>query len=271
MLPGSALTVSLARERSLPVHPALAPLFGSPADGVIPGLIRGHTVACSGSAAMSCALALAVAPTQAGSWAGVVGIPHIGVAAAQHLGVVLERTMFIDVPFIDVPGSSGVRAQHATASSQQQVANARTDLTRADITSALSALVDGVDMVIMARRLVTSLPAVVIRRLQARAQSRGAVLLIVGDPGAVSVDLRLTTRSEHWHGIGIGHGHLQRRFVALELDGRRCGRPRRHSMWLPGDNGGLAETSTADRQIIGTETSTDVADTGVVVPLRRTG
>lgn len=278
MLPGSVVTVSLARERSLPVHPALAPVFGSPADGALPGLMRGHTVACLGSAAMSCALALAVAPTQAGSWAGVVGIPHIGIAAARHLGVVLERTMFIDVPFIDVPGSTGVRARHTATSPSQQGANSR-----ADVTSALSALVDGVDMVIMARRLVTSLSATVIRRLQARAQSRGTVLLVVGDPGSVSVDLRLTARSEHWHGIGVGHGHLQRRSVALELDGRRCGRPRRHLLWLPGDDGGLVAmspgattgtstvTSTADRQVTGTATGSDAADTGVVVPLRRTG
>lgn len=257
-------TVSLARERSLPVHPALAPIFSTSADptGAIPGLIRGHTVACVGSAAMSCALALAVAPTQAGSWAGVVGVPHLGIAAAQHLGVALERTMFITVP-----ESATAHSSRTTASSEKQASG-----TRADLIGALSALVDGVDMVIMARRLVMSLPSSVVRRLQARSQSRGTVLLIVGDPGSVTVDLRLTARSEHWHGIGAGHGHLQRRFVALELDGRRCGRPRRHSLWLPSTDGGLAEMSTTGADLLDTGIAeTGVAKTGVVMALRRTG
>lgn len=257
-------TVSLARERSLPVHPALAPIFGTSVDsaGAPSGLIRGHTVACVGSAAMSCALALAVAPTQAGSWAGVVGIPHLGIAAAEHLGVALERTMFIAVP-----ESATAHSSRTTASSEKQ-----TSEKRADLIGALSALVDGVDMVIMARLLMTSLPSSVVRRLQARAQSRGTVLLIVGDPGSVTVDLRLTARSEHWHGIGTGHGHLQRRSVALELDGRRCGRPRRHSLWLPSTDGGLAEMSTTGIDLPDTGVpDTGITKTGIVVALRRTG
>ena len=259
MIPGSVLTptVALARERSLPVHPALAPIFGSTVEtpGSMSGLIRGHTVACVGSAAMSCALALAVAPTQTGSWVAIVGIPHIGITAAQHLGVALERTMFVAVP-------EPVTTKTAT----QQTAPQQTS-SRSDLIGALSALVDGVDMIIVSRRLMTSLPSAVVRRLQARSQSRGTVLLIVGDPGSVTVDVRLTARSEHWHGLGNGHGHLQRRLVALELDGRRCGRPRRHSLWLPNDHGSLAETSS-------TSDLTGDADTlhdGVVVALRRTG
>ena len=264
MIPGSVLTptVALARERSLPVHPALAPIFGSTVEtpGSMSGLIRGHTVACVGSAAMSCALALAVAPTQTGSWVAIVGIPHIGITAAQHLGVALERTMFVAVP-------EPVTTKTAT----QQTAPQQTS-SRSDLIGALSALVDGVDMIIVSRRLMTSLPSAVVRRLQARSQSRGTVLLIVGDPGSVTVDVRLTARSEHWHGLGNGHGHLQRRLVALELDGRRCGRPRRHSLWLPNDHGSLAETSSTS-DLTGRDLTGDV-DTlhdGVVVALRRTG
>ncbi|MGA0877986.1 MAG: hypothetical protein ACO3SP_02595, partial [Ilumatobacteraceae bacterium] len=66
MISGSVMTsaAQLARERTLPVLPALSPLFPEA------GLIRGQTVACVGTAAMSCALALAAAPTQAGSWLG---------------------------------------------------------------------------------------------------------------------------------------------------------------------------------------------------------
>lgn len=226
----------LARERTFPVLAALSPLFPES------GLVRGQTVACVGTAAMSCALALAAAPTQAGSWLGVVGVPQVGVAAARHLGVALERTVFVNLP--------------QTTSSE----------TRSDLIGALSALVDGVDLVIMARRLVTSFSPSVLRRLQARAQSRGAVLLVIGDPGAVPVDLRLSARAQSWQGIGSGHGHLRRRLVALELDGRRCGRPRQHTVWLPGDRGAVSDVAPAERL------DHSVSDSGaVVVPLRRTG
>lgn len=194
-------------------------------------MVRGQTVACVGTAAMSCALALAAAATQTGSWAGVVGVPQVGVVAAQHLGVVLERTVFIALPTTTTSGE------------------------RPDLVGALSALVDGVDVVITARRMIASLSSSVVRRLQVRVQSRGAVLVIIGDPGTTSVDLRVSARAQYWQGIGAGHGHLRRRLVALELDGRRCGRPRRHSVWLPGDDGGLS----------------DASDTSSVVPLRRTG
>ena len=226
------------------------------------GLIRGHTVACTGSAAMSCALALAVAPTQAGSWAAVVGVPQAGIAAAQHLGVALERTMFIAVT-----ESAAARSSGTASSTALPVTKSRASDNRSDLIGALSALVDGVDLVIMSRRLIISLPSSIVRRLQARAQSRGTVLLIVGDPGSVSIDLRLMARSEHWQGIGAGHGHLQRRRVALELDGRRCGRPRRHSLWLPNDHGELADASSS-RDLTSHEVLTD---DGVVVALRQTG
>lgn len=233
----------LARERVLPVDPALAPLFGTASEA---GLVRGQTVACVGTAAVSCALALAVAPTRSGSWAGVVGMPQVGVAAAWHLGVVLERTAFVALP------------------------EAITSETRSDLVGALSALVDGVDLVIMARRLVVSLSPSVMRRLQARAQSRGAVLVVVGEPGAVPVDLRLSARSQSWHGIGSGHGHLHRRMVTLELDGRRCGRPRRRTVWLPGEQGGLSDVAPSEVPDL-VDSASGVGDGAVVVPLRRLG
>jgi hypothetical protein len=219
---------------------------------------------------MSCALALAVAPTQTGSWAAIVGIPHVGITAAQHLGVALERTMFVAVPE-SVTTKTATQQNPAQQTAAQQTAAQQTS-SRSDLIGALSALVDGVDMLIVSRRLMTSLPSAVVRRLQARSQSRGAVLLIVGDPGSVTVDVRLTARSEHWHGLGAGHGHLQRRLVTLELDGRRCGRPRRHSLWLPNDHGGLTETSSAS-DITGRDLTGDTGalHDGVVVALRRTG
>lgn len=222
----------MAHERLLPVHPVLAPLFGvAPGD---PGLVRGHTVVCSGSAAMSCALAVVAAPTQVGSWAGVVGLPSVGVAAAAELGVVLSRTVFV--------------AGASSASS--------------DTAAVISALVDGVEVLVLSRQVVASVSGGVMHKLHTRLQSRGGVLVLVGDPGSVVADVRLATTATMWEGVGAGHGHLQRRRVSIELEARRRGRPTRADVWLPDHHGGL---SMCDERASGTVSS------GNVLPLRRTG
>lgn len=232
----------LARERLLPVHQALAPLFGLASGDPAPlALTRGHTVACVGSAAMSCALAVLVAPTQAGSWAGVVGLPSCGVQAAADLGVSLERTVFVADP------TSGSRA-----SSQQ-----------ADAAAVLSALVDGVDVLLLAHHVVNSLSPSLLRRLQTRVQSRGGILVVVNEKisstSSLSADIRLTATTEQWQGVGSGHGHLQRRRVLLQLDGRRRARTSAHSVWLPDHRGQLSSVETT------------AENAGVVIPLRRVG
>ena len=232
----------LARERLLPVHQALAPLFGLASGDPVPlALTRGHTVACVGSAAMSCALAVLVAPTQAGSWAGVVGLPSCGVQAAADLGVSLERTVFVADP------TSGSRA-----SSQQ-----------ADAAAVLSALVDGVDVLLLAHHVVNSLSPSLLRRLQTRVQSRGGILVVVNEKisstSSLSADIRLTATTEQWQGVGSGHGHLQRRRVLLQLDGRRRARTSAHSVWLPDHRGQLSSVETT------------AENAGVVIPLRRVG
>jgi len=233
---------SLARERLLPVHQALAPLFGLASGDPAPlALTRGHTVACVGSAAMSCALAVLVAPTQAGSWAGVVGLPSCGVQAAADLGVSLERTVFVADP------TSG-----SQASSQQ-----------ADAAAVLSALVDGVDVLLLAHHVVNSLSPSLLRRLQTRVQSRGGILVVVNETNpstsSLSADIRLTATTEQWQGVGSGHGHLQRRRVLLQLDGRRRARTSAHSVWLPDHRGQLSSVETT------------AENAGVVIPLRRVG
>ena len=232
----------LARERLLPVHQALAPLFGLASGDPAPlALTRGHTVVCVGSAAMSCALAVLVAPTQAGSWAGVVGLPSCGVQAAADLGVSLERTVFVADP------TSGSRA-----SSQQ-----------ADAAAVLSALVDGVDVLLLAHHVVNSLSPSLLRRLQTRVQSRGGILVVVNETNSstssLSADIRLTATTEQWQGVGSGHGHLQRRRVLLQLDGRRRARTSAHSVWLPDHRGQLSSVETT------------AENAGVVIPLRRVG
>lgn len=219
-----------AHERLLPVHDALVPLFASSPDSPA-GLVRGQTVVCTGSVAVSCALGLVAGVTQAGSWAAIVGMPSIGVLAAATIGVSLDRTVFVN---------SGSVNQTSTADSG----------TRGDSGAALSALVDGVDLVVVARSVMTSLHSSAVRRLQNRAQSKGSVLVIIGDPPATSVDVRLTARSVQWEGLGDGHGHLRRRLVSVEMEGRRCPRRRVHSVWLPDTSGALARVGhLVDRTI----------------------
>ena len=210
----TASTALLARERSLPVDPVLAPVFVS-------GLVRGQTVVCAGSASVSSALALLVAPTRQGSWAGVIGVPALGVVAAADMGVVLERTVFVDGP-LDAHG---------------------------DPANVLGALVDGVDLVVTSSPFLASLTPSLVRRFTTRLQSRGAVCIVVDDTRALSGDLRVTTRVREWCGIGDGHGHVRARRVTVSVDGRRQARPMRRDVWLPGPSGRLeeiAETASPD-------------------------
>jgi len=223
VIPVSKMPV-FAHERLLPVHDALIPLFASSPDSPA-GLVRGQTVVCTGSVAVSCALGLVAGVTQAGSWAAIVGMPSIGILAAATIGVSLDRTVFVNAGSVDRTNSDRI----GTA-----------DPARGDGGAALSALIDGVDLVVVARSVMATLHSSVVRRLQNRAQSKGSVLVIIGDPPATSVDLRLTARSVQWEGLGDGHGHLRRRLVSVEMEGRRCPRRRVHSVWLPDTSGALA-------------------------------
>jgi len=245
----------MAHERLLPVHPVLAPLFGvAPGD---PGLVRGHTVVCSGSAAMSCALAVMAAPTQVGSWAGVVGLPSVGVSAAAELGVVLSRTVF-------VAGTSSSSTSSSSTSSSTFASS--------DMAAVISALVDGVEVLVLSRQVVASVSGGVMRTLHTRLQSRGGVLVLVGDPGSVSADVRLVATTMMWDGVGAGNGHLQRRRVSIELAARRRGRPTRADVWLPDHRGGLSMCDERSSGTVSPDTvSPDTVSLGNVLPLRRTG
>src|SRR5580693_6151227 len=81
--------------RTLPVPPALAPLF--PAGS----LRRGTTTTVTGlpgHGATTLALALLAAASAAGSWCAAVGLPDPGVVAAAGLGLDLRRVVFVPHP-----------------------------------------------------------------------------------------------------------------------------------------------------------------------------
>lgn len=261
VVPASSMPV-FAHERVLPVPEALKALFSLPGESHESspvGLVRGQTVVCTGSAAMSCALGLAAGATQSGSWAAFVGLPSVGLLAAATIGVSLERAVFLDR--LDRPS----RVDGSTTTTE----NVGADGARGDAGAALSALVDGFDLVVLSRRLLGALSPSLARRLQSRAQSKGSILVVIGEPQSVSTDLRLTARAVHWEGVGDGHGHLRRRLVSIEMDGRRCPRRRDHVVWLPDAVGGLSpadDSSFDDRE---SSRSSIESEGAVVISLRR--
>jgi hypothetical protein len=178
-----ALTTVAASERTLPVDACLV--------GLLPALQRGSTIACGGRAGVSLALAIASAPSREGAWVGVAGLPELGIRAAADMGVALERLVMVtgDPPWVDV----------------------------------LAAMIDGFDVIVIGHQLGQGagrrqLGSGAIRRLQARAQSRGVVMLTVGVP-ALGADLQLTADDDHWVGLGRGHGVATGRRVQVELGG----------------------------------------------------
>ncbi|MCU1392382.1 MAG: hypothetical protein JWM34_810 [Ilumatobacteraceae bacterium] len=205
--------VTFARDRVLPVDPALQPLFPEA------GLTRGSVIGCQGPTAMSVALALVAAASTAGSWMAAVGLPAIGLRAADELGIALDRLVMIAEPARDL--------------GEDPWANV------------VSALIDGFDLVVMRADIRASTA----RRLQARLQVRGAVLVLIGDPGPFSCDLVVTGDRGEWDGLGHGSGRLTRRRLTVTAQGRRLPRERRVDVWLPGVDG---HVETVDPAVIPT-------------------
>jgi len=184
----------------LPIAPSFAPLF---ADG---GLVRGRTVACTGDAALSTALALSASATRLGSWLAVIGVPQLGVGAAIEAGVAIERIVLAQPP----------------RTSREWVAT-------------VAALVEGFDVLIVAPP--TSLSAHDARRLQTRVAARQSVLIMVHLPPPLAphtrlapqvfgADLDVRADTVTWSGIEQGGSHITQRMVHVRVSGRRCASPR---------------------------------------------
>lgn len=220
-LAGAVRPTTLAADRTLPVHEALAPLFA------LGGLARSSTIGVSGSGATSLALAVAAGPSSAGAWVGFVGAERVGWAAAAELGVAAERTLVV------------------------------CDVGHGQWSTATAALIDAVDVVVASPAHQVSLSDA--RRLAARARERGAVLLVVQPrsswPMAFDVDLEVI--AAEWSGVGAGHGRLAARRVTVSAGGRRgAARAREVTMWLPAEMGRPAaigqrhvEVESSDRHL----------------------
>lgn len=227
--------VALAKERVLDVPTALAPLLPQR------GLQRG-TVVATGGAATSLALALAGPATTAGSWAALVGLDRIGLAAAEELGVALERILLVG----PVPTSQWAATVVAVAES--------------------------VDLVLVAPPAAAVAPGVA-RRVAARVREQGSVLVQVGWPSGRWPEravLELHARPLGWYGIGSGHGHLRGRQVELRVSGRHgADRGLRSRFWLPDADGRFAPVEQAPLVAVGRDGAGDQAGAGGGVDVGR--
>jgi hypothetical protein len=204
---------------SLPAHSAARPVV--PALPVMPalapvlpdGLRRGSTVAVSGS--VSLLLAVLAAASADGAWCSLVAMPAISAEAARDVGVELAR-----LPLVPCPGSRWVEV--------------------------VGALLDAMDIVVA--RAPARLADGDIRRLTARARSRGTVLVPFVATGArwPHADVRLDASYGAWSGIGSGYGRLRARQVTVVAEGRgQAARRRTATLWLPTPSGGVEPCDTA--------------------------
>lgn len=208
--------IALARERTLPVTEVIGGLFSER------GLVRGRTIVCRGVAESSMAALLVREAMIEGAWLAAVDVATFGADAAAELGIPLERVVRVDTATTQVAGSPEGRI--------------------AAWNDAVGAAVDGFDLV------VTRVPPTLrtgrggrtpapVRKLVTRIQRRGAVVVVLGDPGALGGDVALTTTGAVWFGLGRGHGHLQRRRIDIEASGRRQPGVRTCSVEIAGSGG----------------------------------
>ncbi len=236
---------ALADLAQTPVTMAGEQLLGlsEPLAAVVPwgGLRRGMGVSVRGTAGLgstSFALALLAEATQQGSWAALVGVPTMGLAAAQEYGVVLERVAVIDRPDPELWAS------------------------------ATGALLGAFDLVVISPQ--HRLRPADQRRILARARERGTVIITVDAEPLGTSDLVFTVVRASWKGLGDGHGHLQSRQVDVRIEGRReASRPRIVRLGLPGTSGSIELIDDLDDQLRPIAAQRTAPKRRVVVPLVR--
>ena len=177
--------VSLSGEKLLTVRHDLASLLPGG------GFRRGSVVEINAPSLLFVCLAEAV---RTGSWAALVGLGSLGLAAAADHGVTLDRVAVVATPPVDLAAT------------------------------VVAALVDALDVVVLGPGIVSR--AADARRLTARVRERGAVVFVHGRwPEAADVRLQVVGRT--YGGLGEGHGHLSAWSVEVEADGRGASARRR--------------------------------------------
>ncbi|AOS65690.1 hypothetical protein [Actinoalloteichus hymeniacidonis] len=194
-------TADFAARRVLPVREQLGALLPWG------GLRRGSTVAVRGSTLLL--FALIAEATAAGSWAAVVGMTGLGVLAAAEAGVAVERLVLVPHP-------------------------------GRDPAAVVAALIDGVDLVVVAD--TPGLRSSEARNLSARARQRGSVLLPMDRAeGWPAPDLEVNCVEQTWRGPGTGEGRLRDCEATVQVTGRgAAARPKTARMLLVEEGDPLA-------------------------------
>lgn len=187
----------------IPTHPAIAPLLPGG------GLQQGSVYSVDSSAMLL--MTLLAAPSAAGSWCAVVGVPEFGIEAAQRFGVDLDRLVLVPQP------------------GDQWLA----------VTAAIADVVD-----VVVARPPTRASDSAVARLASRLRQRKSTLLMVGSwPQSEAM---VSLGDSQWHGIGEGHGHLAARQVTITVTSKSAGRPRSARVWLPDASQIVRSYSAAD-------------------------
>jgi hypothetical protein len=194
-----ALEAGGLTEAVFPVSEPLRELFP---DG---GLRRGIMYQCDSSASLVWSL-LAEASSR-GIWCALVGLPDMGIAAAQDMGVNVDRLVL--VPY---PGEQWL-----------------------PVVGALSDVVGIIALGPVARpsdRMTAT--------LMGRLRERDTTLLVSSTWPKVEANIRVT--SHHWEGLGRGHGMLSHHRLGLSFTARHGYSPRRCDVVI--DAWGSHSTST---------------------------
>ena len=176
--------------KSLPTHPTIARL--------LPGGALKEGATYSVDRSITLLMLLLAAPSAAGSWCGVVGVPEFGVEAAAGFGIELERLVLVPHP-----GDQWLAVTAAIADA----------------------------MGVIVTRPPKRASDASISRLSARLRKRGSTLLVLGTWPQSEAMLSITESA--WTGIGSGHGHLQAREATVTVTSRVSGRPHSARIWLP--------------------------------------
>ena len=175
------------RIRDLEVTRVQTSVFGvdEALEGLFPegGLRRGVTYQIDASASLL--WTLLAAPTRQGVWCAVVGMPDVGVAAAEDMGVNLDRLILIPSP------------------DQQWL-------------SVVSALIDVVGIVALGVNAVPS--DRMLSTLTGRLRERSATLLVRA--AWPRTEARIGVDTHAWSGLGAGHGVLHEHRVRVTFTPR---------------------------------------------------
>ncbi|HWK19604.1 MAG TPA: hypothetical protein VNR37_02400 [Microbacteriaceae bacterium] len=188
----------------LPVAPGIARLLPDR------GLRAGGAYALGRSGALL--TTMLAAPSAAGIWCAVVGIPEFGVESALAAGVDLER-----IAFVPHPGDRWLGVVGALAES----------------------------IGVVAVRPGTRVRDAEASRLAARLRERHAVLLVQG--AWPLAEARLDIEDREWTGLGSGHGLLERCTAGVVVASRRSGALRRGRIVLAGAHDALGSSATQRR------------------------